>query len=67
MIYETKCSDVHPGTMLIADGGFTCIKEGDVLTVEADRNGMYVPCRDGKHYLDGQVDRGHYVGLRKLS
>jgi hypothetical protein len=67
-----KESEVQAGTILIADGGFTCIKEGAELTVQNDPEfGLYVPCSDsgGKHMIDGQLDdRGHYIGLsRKAS
>ena len=51
-----KLTDVKVGDVLIADGGFTCIKENAELTVEAASNGqLYIPCSAGRHYLDGQV------------
>lgn len=56
--------DVCEGTHLVADGGFTCIEQGAELTVLADEDGLlYVPCRDGMHYLEGQLDDNRYVGL----
>lgn len=54
------------GSKLIADGGFRgCIRKGAVLTVQEDEAGLFVPCRDGNHYLVGQEnDSGsHFVGL----
>jgi hypothetical protein len=57
---------VKTGTTLIADEGFTCIKEGALLEVQADHEGdLYVPCKHGAHYLDGQLDEDifTYVGL----
>ncbi len=48
-----KLSDVKPGDVLIADGGFTCIKEGTELIVSEK---LTVPCSHGEHSLDGQVD-----------
>lgn len=55
---------VCEGTHLVADGGFTCIEQGAELTVIADEYGLlYVPCRDGMHYLEGQLDENRYVGL----
>ena len=60
-----RIDEVIAGTKLIADGGFTCIKNGAKLTVEAGDNGdLMVPCRHkGGHYLDGQIDRDVYIGL----
>ena len=48
-----KLSEVKPGDVLIADGGFTCIELGATLVVGDD---LSVPCAHGKHFLDGQVD-----------
>lgn len=60
------------GAELIADGGFTCLADGEVCRVRKDDHGLYVPCagshegedygkpatadRTEKHYLDGQLD-----------
>lgn len=70
-----KESEVKAGTVLIADGGFTCIKEGAELTVQESESGLYVLCSGPEdadcnghdqehHYLDGQLDDGEvYIGL----
>lgn len=57
--------DVTAGTKLVCDGGFTCIAAGSTLEVQAsDTGNLYVPCRHGRHYLDGQTDDdGVIVGL----
>jgi hypothetical protein len=63
---------VKAGTRLIADGGFTCLEEGEVVTVEAEDDGeLFVRCcaddngepgkpvskdRNEHHGLDGQLD-----------
>jgi len=63
-----KLSDVKQGDVLIADGGFTCLKEGQRCAVQSDSNGLFIPCNEGKHYLDGQVsfdNKGELVGLTK--
>lgn len=58
-----RVDEVQVGTVLIADGGFTCIKEGARLTV-SDNNGLRVPCRHyGGHHLDGQLENGEYIGF----
>lgn len=59
-----KESEVKAGTVLIADGGFTCIPVGAELIVKEDAAGLYVDCGDGHHYLDGQLDDGDvYIGF----
>ncbi len=54
------------GDNLQADGDFTCISADAILTVAEDELGLYVPCSDGRHHLDGQIVRNgtpHYMGL----
>lgn len=59
-----KISDVFVGTALVADAGFTCLAEGQVVVVErSDEGAKFVRCREGTHMLDGQSDGAHYVGL----
>lgn len=62
-----KLSELVPGRKLIADGGFTCIKDGAVLEVMRDQSGeLYVPCSEGHHNLEGQfseIDHNHLVGF----
>lgn len=67
-----KIKKVVPGMQLKADGGFTCIREGAVVTVTKDplRKGfaaLYVPCRCGQHYLDGQIKGDCLTGLTEVS
>lgn len=67
-----KLSDLKPGDRLIADDGFGCIDEDDVLEVLEDHAGLYVICRGDcieadlcHHYLDGQEDKdGNLVGFK---
>ena len=57
-------SDVKPGDILVADGGFTCIDEGAELTVcRGHEDALYVACDDGRHYLDGQVSGKILIGF----
>ena len=62
-----KLSEIKPGDKLIADGGFTCLDEDEVVEVAKDEEGfLYVPCRDGQHHLDGQEgENGEVIGLRR--
>lgn len=59
-VKETKA-----GSILIPDGGFTCLEESIAVVVKEDKDGLYVPCADGTHHLDGQLsdDGTEYVGL----
>jgi len=55
-------SQISVGTVLEADGGFTCLTKGQRVTVAAnDTNELYVPCDEGEHYLDGQLDDAGYL------
>lgn len=60
---------VKAGDKLTTDDGFTCIKEGTVVTVLSDQyreglSGLYVECEEGEHFLDGQLGKdGELVGL----
>lgn len=56
---------VPAGSLLEVDGGFTCMARGEVRQVQRDDGGLYVACKDGKHYLDGQLNSTSnvYVGM----
>lgn len=63
----TKLSELKPGDVLIADGGFTCLLNGEACPVKAASSGnLYIPCADGQHFLDGQLDHDgdSLLGLR---
>jgi hypothetical protein len=57
--------EAKAGIVVVTDGGFTCMKEGEEKTVHVDHEGyLYVECDEGSHYLNGQLEDGEYVGLR---
>lgn len=60
-----KIIDVKAGDRLVADGGFTCIRNGQVGTVVRTKDGaLAIPCDAGLHCLDGQTDEaGNLIGL----
>ena len=61
-----KLGDVGEGDVLIADGGFTCLREGQHCLVRSDEGGLWVACDDGSHMLDGQLnDADEYVGFSR--
>jgi hypothetical protein len=55
-------NEVREGTHLVTDAGFTCIGSGEIVEV-FDDDGLYFLCKDGRHYLSGQLERGQYIGL----
>ncbi len=59
-----KLSDLKAGDKIKADGGFTCVKEGN-HKVKSKKNGdLYIKCSEGKHLLDGQVgEDGELIGI----
>ena len=64
-----KLIDLKPGDIVIADGGFTCVQEGEHTVHRNPRlpstEGLYIHCTEGEHYLDGQEDTdGNLVGLK---
>ena len=59
-----KIDEVEEYSILIPDGGFTCLKDGKEAVVYEDEFGLYVICDEGRHYLDGQLDDGEeYIGF----
>lgn len=79
MIYAIPVSETKPGDMFVADEGFTCLFDGEIVKVEADDGGdLFVTCAGpedeaadytGPHGLDGQLDEYNgvevYVGFRR--
>lgn len=62
-----KIAEVTAGDVLVADDGFTCIAAGTELVVMDKGDGLFVACDYGRHYLDGQVEGDHYVGLTRAA
>jgi hypothetical protein len=62
-----KVADVDIGSKLVVDDGFACIKPRTVRHVWGNRTGLFVKCRCGRHYLDGQIEPhangAFYVGM----
>ena len=58
-----KLTDIKSGNLVFLDNGFTCVKPG-FHKVNSDKEGLYVCCDHGKHYLNGQEDEnGDLVGV----
>lgn len=62
-----KTADATPGVKVRTDGGFTCIGPGAVRVIQEDALGRFFRCREGHHYLDGQVEDDHLIGLTEVS
>jgi hypothetical protein len=62
-----KLTDIRPGDVLIADAGFTCMRDQSEHEVFKDNGGhLYIRCSEGAHYLNGQLnDDGTLSGLKK--
>lgn len=65
----TTYEEVRVGSRLKADNLFTCLDDGDIVEVLAGSgNDLYVMCRDGRHYLDGQINEAEtgYEGFTRV-
>lgn len=67
----TRWADIRKlraGDKVNVDGGFTCLEAGEVVVQQHSQYtgaaALYVSCRAGKHFLEGQCDDGiHCVGI----
>ena len=58
-----KYEDLREGMWVRLDDGFTCM-DAEVKLVKKSESGFYVDCREGEHYLDGQIgDDDELVGV----
>lgn len=60
-----KANEVNKGDIVRVDYGFTCMSDGEKV-VKQDETGLFLNCLDGKHYLDGQLENGEYIGIYKI-
>lgn len=72
---EARLSKLKAGDVLVADAGFVtgpgdndrCIEPWTDHVVKQDKDGLFVECAVGHHYLDGQQSHdkwGLLVGFR---
>ncbi len=63
-----RVEDAVEGSLVEADGGFTCIKKGTILKIVQDVDGdLCVPCDKGLHGLAGQVEKDYLIGFYPLT
>jgi hypothetical protein len=59
-----KVVSINEGSFVEADGDFTCLAQGEVSKVHQDNEGhLFIPCSEGRHYLNGQLQENYYIGL----
>ena len=57
-------ADVKVGDQVQGFEHWGCIPKNATRTVQSDALGIFLPCKKGKHYLDGQADEsGVLVGM----
>lgn len=58
-----KLSDLKVNDTIKVDSGFTCMYES-LRYVYKNKDGLFVVCDEGHHYLNGQEDEnGELVGI----
>lgn len=50
-----KYDDLKEGMLVYVDDGFTCMDAGTRI-VRKNESGFYLDCKEGKHYLVGQIE-----------
>ena len=55
-------NQVKAGTRVTVSG-LTCIPDGTVRIVEEEDDELFIHCKEGKHFLDGQEEGDIYVGI----
>jgi hypothetical protein len=58
-----KASDLKAGATIQVDSGFTCIDAWALREVIDKDGALCIICSGGFHYLEGQRDGDHYVGI----
>lgn len=64
-----KLSYLEEGDLVEVDEGFTCMSKGEVKTVKYKLNGLYIECKEGKHFLSGQLHdtENFLIGIYKVN
>jgi hypothetical protein len=57
-----KKKDLRDHLTVELDNGFTCHKSGPTV-IRKQGDHYYFSCNCGIHYLDGQAEGDHYVGI----
>lgn len=57
--------EIKSGTVIVTDDTLLCCTPLSRRLVMEDSQGLYFICTNGKHYLDGQLQGGVYVGFSR--
>lgn len=65
--YCTPVQEIKVGDFVQLDEGFSCMTGRK--TIQKDNFGLFLECRCGNHYLEGQLDyltQTNYIGFMKV-
>lgn len=49
-------TELQAGSTVVVDSDFTCLAPWSVHIVREDKDGLWIGCGEGAHYLDGQLN-----------
>jgi len=52
---KARLEDLQPGSVIIADNSFTCMRPGPKVVQINSCGDLFVYCDEGEHILDGQL------------
>jgi hypothetical protein len=62
-----RLSEIKPGDRVRGFEAWGCVPDNATRTVMQDESGLYVECKSGHHYLDGQTSEdGTLLGMMKI-
>lgn len=68
MTNQPQVSDLKPGDRLTDFFAWGCVPQRAVRVVLVCDEGLFVRCREGQHFLDGQTDEdGNLVGCELIA
>lgn len=53
--YKLK-TEAKAGDIIFVDDGFPCMARWSVRKIEKAEDGLWIRCKSGRHYLNGQED-----------
>lgn len=64
MEYEIKVNEVKKGTRIQFGDGYGCLKPNAIRVVNSSKDGLWVKCKEGKHYIDGNIEDDKYINMK---
>jgi len=63
-----KLDELNLGQIVQVDDGFTCMPQGTKEVKASEDGTLFLECTDGRHYLDGQIDKdGDLIGITPVA